>query len=303
MVACRPMHTEPEINAPSVIAISWTAAIAAFPLALVVAVLGQGAGAMVGGCHWIGVSLPLDREVWALVNQPVLNFASLPSAGGYWLGSLVVPLMVAAFVIPLLPRAQSLIIEISVVQVAWGAAAVAVAWLPLLEKGDGHLARWLGLHSLSTSWVWLAPVIAAGVGLLPTLRLLELARRRQKDTGRIYRIAAVAIHLVVPVILWVGLVSLIRSSVPLEATLAITAPVCAAILLAWLRYPSPYVRPLERPTISGVVSLVTCVAVAAILVWTTGRPLPNDASAGILWGTPQAYNNIRPWIDPVSIWD
>ena len=297
------MHTEPEINAPSVIAISWTAAIAAFPLALVVAVLGQGAGAMVGGCHWIGVSLPLDREVWALVNQPVLNFASLPSAGGYWLASLVVPLMVAAFVIPLLPRAQSLIIEISVVQVAWGAATVAVAWLPLLEKGDGHLARWLGLHSLSTSWVWLAPVIAAGAGLLPTLRLLELARRRQKDTGRIYRIAAVAIHLVVPVILWVGLVSLIRSSVPLEATLAITAPVCAAILLAWLRYPSPYVRPLERPTISGVVSLVTCAAVAAIFVWTTGRPLPNDASAGILWGAPQAYNNIRPWIDPVSIWD
>jgi len=297
------MHTEPEINAPSVVAISWTAAIAAFPLALVVAVLGQGVGAMVGGCHWIGASLPLDREVWALVNQPVLNFASLPRAGGYWLGSLVVPLMVAAFAIPLLPRAQSLIVEISVVQVAWGAAAVAVAWLPLLEKGDGHLGRWLGLHSLSTSCVWLAPVIAAGAGLLPTLRLLELARRRHKDTGRIYRVAVVATHLVVPVILWVGLASLTRSSVPLEATLAITVPVCAALLLAWWRYPSPYVRPLERPTFSGVVSLVACAAVAAIIVWTMGRPLPNGASAGVLWGTPQAYNNIRPWIDPVSIRD
>jgi hypothetical protein len=303
MVACRPMQTEPEINAPSVVAISWAAAIAAFPLALVVAVFGQGVGAMVGGCHWIGVSLPLDREVWALVNQPVLNFASLPTAGGYWLGSLVVPLMVAALVIPLLPRAQSLIVEISVVQVAWGAAAVAVAWLPLLDEGDGHLTRWLALNGLSTSWVWLAPAFAAAAGLLPTLRLLELARRRHKDTGRIYRVALVVIHLVVPVVLWVGLASLIRSSVPLEATLAIAVPVCAALLLAWLRYPAPYVRPLERPSVSGVISLVICSALATILIWTTGRPLPDDESAGILWGTPQAYNNIRPWIDPVSIWD
>ncbi len=297
------MQTEPEINAPSVVAISWIAAIAAFPLALVVATLGQGVGAMVGGCHWIGVSLPLDREVWALVNQPVLNFASLPTAGGYWLGSLIGPLMVAALVIPLLPRAQSLIVEISVIQVAWGAAAVAVAWLPLLETGDGHLTRWLGLHGLSMSLVWLAPAFAAAAGALPTPRPLELARRRHTDTGRIYRVALVAIHLVVPVVLWVALASLIRSSVPLEATLAVSVPVCAAILLAWLRYPAPYVRPLERPRVSGVISLVICAAVTTILIWTTGRPLPDDASAGVLWGTPQAYNNIRPWIDPISIWD
>jgi len=295
------MQTEPEIHAPSVVAISWTAAIAAFPLALVVAVLGQGVGALIGGCHWIGASLPLDRQVWALVNQPVLNFASLPSAGGYWLGSLVVPLMVAALVIPLLPRAQSLIVEISVVQIAWGAATVAVAWLPLLEKGDGHLARWLDLHGLSTSLVWLAPALAAGAGFLPTLRLLELARRRHKDTGRFYRVVLVAIHFVVPVVLWVGLASLIRSSVPLEATLAIAVPACSAILLAWWRYPSPYVRPLEKATVSGVISLVICAAVMAILVWTAGRPLPDDTSAGVLWGTPQAYNNIRPWIEPSSI--
>ena len=100
---------------------------------------------------------------------------------------------------------------------------------------------------------------------------------------------------------WVGLVSLIRSSVPREATVAIAVPVCAVILLAWLRYPAPYVRSLERPTVSRVVALVICAVVATVLVWITGRPLPDDASAGILWGQPQAYNNIRPWIDPFSI--
>ena len=295
------MQTEPRINAPSVVAISWTAAIAAFPLALVLAVLGQGLGALVGGCQWIGASLPLDRQVWALVNQPVLNFASLPSAGGYWLGSLMVPLIVAALVIPLFLRSNSMIVEVSVIQLAWGAAVVAVAWLPLLDQGDGHLARWLDLHDLPPTLVWLAPALAAGAGLLPTLRLLELARRRQKDTSRTYRVILVGFHLVAPVVVWVGLVSLIRSAVPLEATLAIAAPVCAAIVLAWLRYPAPYVRRLERPTVSGVVALVICAAVAMILVWITGRPLPDDASAGILWGQPQAYNNIRPWIDPFSI--
>jgi hypothetical protein len=295
------MQTEPKINAPSVVAISWTAAIAAFPLALVLAVLGQGLGAMVGGCQWIGASLPLDRQVWALVNQPVLNFASLPTAGGYWLGSLMVPLIVAALVIPLFLRSNSLIVEVSVIQLAWGAAVVAVAWLPLLDQGDGHLARWLDLHDLPPTLLWLAPVLAAGAGLLPTLRLLELARRRQKDTGRAFRVILVGFHLVVPAVVWVGLGSLVRSSVPLEATLAIAAPVCAAIVLAWLRYPAPYVRPLERPTVSGVVALVICAAVAIILVWITGRPLPDDASAGVLWGQPQAYNNIRGWIDPIPI--
>jgi len=295
------MQTEPRINAPSVVAISWTAAIAAFPLALVLAVLGQGLGALVGGCQWIGASLPLDRQVWALVNQPVLNFASLPTAGGYWLGSLMVPLIVAALVIPLFLRSNSLIVEISVIQLAWGAAVVAVAWLPLLDRGDGHLARWLDLHDLPLTLVWLAPALAAGAGLLPALRLLELARRRQKDTGRAYRVLLIVFHLVAPVVVWVGLGSLIRSSVPLEATLAITVPVCAAILLAWLRYPAPYVRALKRPTVSGVVVLVICAAVAVFLVWITGRPLPDDASAGVLWGQPQAYNNIRPWIDPFLI--
>ena len=303
MVACRPMQTEPEIGAPSVFAISWIAAIAAFPLALVVAVLGQGLGALVGGCQWIGASLPLDRPVWALVNQPTLNFASLPTAGGYWLGSLLVPLIVAALVIPFLLRTRSLIVEVSVIQLAWGAAVVAVAWLPLLDQGDGHLARWLDLHDLPPTLVWLAPALAAGAGLLPTLRLLELARRRRKDTGRAYRVLLVVIHLVAPVVVWVGLGSLVRSSVPLEATLAIAVPACAAIVLAWLRYPAPYVRPIERPAVSSVAALVICAAAAVALVWNTGRPLPDDASAGVLWSQPQAYNNIRPWIEPFSILD
>jgi len=48
------------------------AAVAAFPGALLVAVAGQGIGALLGGCGWIGVSTPLDRQVWALVNQPTL---------------------------------------------------------------------------------------------------------------------------------------------------------------------------------------------------------------------------------------
>ena len=51
-------------------------------------------GALLGGCGWIGISTPLHRQVWALVNQPALNFASLPRGLGYWLGSLALPLLI-----------------------------------------------------------------------------------------------------------------------------------------------------------------------------------------------------------------
>ncbi len=75
------MQTEPRATSPLVVAVSWLAASVALPFALIGASLGQGLGALIGGCHWIGVTLPLDRQVWALVNQPVLNFAALPTAG------------------------------------------------------------------------------------------------------------------------------------------------------------------------------------------------------------------------------
>jgi hypothetical protein len=295
------VETEPEIGAPSVIAVSWLAASAAFPIALLSAAFGQGLGAVVGGCHWFGICVPVDRQPWALVNQPAINFASLPIAGGYWLGSMLIPLLVAITIVPLVPRASSLIAELTVVQTAWAAATVAVAWLPLIDPDDGHLVRFLVLHDLPRISVWIAPAVASAIALLPTLRLLELARRRRRDVGRWYRTLLVAIHLGVPVACWFGVASYIRGAVPVAATIAIATPVVAALSLAWLRFPHPYVRPLSGLTCVGVASLAALSVVSAGVVWTAGHPTADGKRVGVLWGQAFSLNNLRPWIDPVML--
>ena len=295
------MQSEPEFGAPSVIVLSWTAAIAAYPAALMAAVIGQGVGAVAGGCQWIGFSLSLDRQVWALVNQPVLNFASLPSATGYWLGSLILPVLLAATLIPLLPRKRSLLAELVLIQVTWAASVIGIAWLALVDRNDGHLIRWLGLQDLPADGVWLAPVFASLMGLFPTLRLLALARRRRPDTGRLYRFRLVLVHFAVPAALWAGAAAVVDDPVPLDAMIAISFPLFAAMALAWLRYPAPFAHRLDRPSRSGLTILIATAATCAIATTVATRPRPDGTCPGVLWATPQSFNNIRPWIDAVPI--
>ena len=297
------MQTEPGTTSSSVIAISLLGASAALPFALIAAAFGQGLGALIGGCHWIGVTLPLDRQIWALVNQPALNFASLPRAGGYWLGSVLFPLLVALTIIGFLPRARGLVTQLSCIQIAWAMSLVAVAVLPVLDIEDGHLARFLALHGWPITFVWLAPVFAAGAALLPTLRLLQLARRRRPNIRRSYRLLIVVVHLGVPAAIWLGLVSLVHGSVLISAIIAGAAPLIAALAFAWFRYPDPYVRPLELPHAGEIAGLAFAAVIMAAIVWTAGHPLANGRSTGVLWGTEQSSNNIRAWIEPWSIKD
>jgi hypothetical protein len=295
------METEAQTGSPSVIAISWLGASAALPFALMSAALGQGFGAVLGGCHWIGISLPLDRQVWALVNQPVLNFASLPRAGGYWLGSILLPLFVAVTIISFLPRARSLVTQLCCIQIAWAMSLAAVAVLPMLDSEDGHLVRCLALHGWPTTLVWLSPALAAGAALLPALRLLQLARRRRPNLRRSYRLLIVAVHLGVPAVGWFGLVSLVHHSIPIPAIFAAAAPVATALVFAWFRYPNAYVWPLEGPRAGGIIGLALTAVMLAAIVWATGRPMADGKASGVLWGTAQSSSNIRPWIEPWSI--
>jgi hypothetical protein len=292
------METERGMTAPSVVATSWLAATTTAVLALVSAVCGQGLGALFGGCQWIGVSLPLDRQVWALVNQPVLNFASLPAAVGYWLGSIFLPLAVAVTIIGFLPRPKTLVAEIVSLHVAWAMSTIAVAWLPLVDRADGHLARFLSLHGCSDSWIWLAPGLAASAALLPVLRLLELARRRRSSIGRRHRVWLVSLHLALPTVVWIAITSWIRGAVPVLPTIAIATPLMSAFVLAWLYYPSPHVHPLSKTKSVEILGLVGAAILLVSAAWLAGRPLADGSSAGLLWGQPRSFNNIRPWIEP-----
>jgi len=294
------MHAAQNLVAPPVLSISFLAAAAAYPLALILAVSGQGLGALIGGCDWIGISLPLNHQVWALVNQPVLNFSSTPIAAGYWLGSLILPFVIAVAIIPFLPRALSLTAELVAVQVAFAAAAVAVAWLPLIDLEDGHLVRWLSLHGLPPIFIWLAPTAAAGAALIPTLRTLELARRQHEHTGRGFRVLVVVLHLGAPLAAWVGIVTLMCGALPFAPTLGAALVLVGALALAWFRYPSAYVRPLRQPTFAEASMLAITAVVLVVIVWLGGRPLPGQKAAALLWGQPQAYNNLRQWIEPID---
>ncbi len=294
------MRTETHATAVSAVAVSWLAAIAAQGSALVLSAVGQGFGALAGGCGWIGVTIPLDRQVWALVNQPVLNFSSLSGAGGYWLGSIGLPMVTAIFLLTLRPKNPTLAGQLALVQTVWWAILIAGAWLPLLDPVDGHLARWLLLHELTPPLVWFAPAVAAVLAGFAAFRLLELARRFRSDLGRARRVATIVIHFVMPVAGWLGLVRIVSGTLPWRPLLGLAAPVAAALVLAWLRYPPPYPRPLPAPSPRAAAALLAAVVLAACAIWLAGRPLADGRVSGLVWGEAGSFNNIRAWIQPWS---
>jgi hypothetical protein len=279
------------------------AALAAFPGALLLAVAGQGIGALAGGCGWIGISTSVDRQIWALVNQPALDFATQLRSLGYWSGSTVLPLLVALAAIPLLPRARSLAAELIVLHAAWAAAVVGLAWLPLLDPQDGHLVRWLELWGLPAPLVFLAPALAIPAVLPPTMRLLALLRIGRPNTGRALRLAAVTLHLVVPAAAWVAAVTFLLGAPPVPPALAAGAAVMVALSTAWFGYPPAFVHRLRGLTLGSWLRMAAVVATVVTIVWFAGRPLPDARRAGLLWARPAASNNIRPWIDAVPLAD
>ena len=291
-----------DITAPSGILFGWLSAALGLSSGLLIAVTGQGLGALMGGCGWIGLSTPLGRQVWALVNQPALNFASEPRAVGYWLGSLVLPLLAGVAVLHLLPRARTLAAELIAVHLAWGATVVGVAWLPLVDPVDGHLARFLDLFGLPSLVVWAAPSLAAIAAFPPVLRLLSVARVARHHTGRGTRLLLVLLHLGVPCVAWVLVVSSVRGEAPLAPMVALLAPLLVACAVAWLGYPPAFVHRLTEIETASWLRLLCAALVVVGLVWTAGRPVGRDTWAGLLWGTPSARNNIRPWVATFEVW-
>jgi hypothetical protein len=283
-----------------VVGLSWLAAVAAFPGILAIAAIGQGLGSVVGGCVWIGASLPLDRQVWALVNQPVINFSSLPAASGYWLGSLALPLAVAAATPGLLHRVRSLTVQLHAIQWSWAASVVALAWLPVLDLDDGHIARWLALQDHGPAAIAWLPAAAACLGLLPAGRLLALARRRQPNLRRRSRVALVVCHLAMPTACWIAVATMAAESLQPMAVAAAALPSMAVLVLAGTRFPAPYAWPLAEPRLRGVAATLLTAALTVVAVWAMGRPI-GSGRAAVLWATATATNNIRPWMITVPV--
>jgi hypothetical protein len=187
------------------------------------------------------------------------------------------------------------------IQIAWAAGVVGLAWLPLVDRTDGHLLRWLGLHDLPLEAVWIAPLIASLAGLIPTSRLLSLARRRHRETRRISRVFLVGAHLVVPIAVWIAVAAWISDTPPVAAIGASATPAAASITLAALRYPPAFVHRLSLPSQASIAALAATALLLAAVTTLATLPRPDGRSPGVLWGAPQSFNNIRPWIDATDV--
>ncbi len=312
------MQRKPNPNTPPALVFSWVAAIAGGLLAILFSTVGQALGAMAGGCRWIGLSLPIQAQPWALVNQPSLAFSSQTAALGYWLGGIILCLVVALLTVGYMPRPKKLSWELTALQLAWGAAVVGLAWIPLLDPRDGHLSALLRLKGAPAALVWIVPVIAGWAGLLPTARLLALARAAGTALPRWKRMLTVAFHLAFPmvVIIAVGLVLIAsrsqESATRIELTrtlierlwppaIAAMMPIMAAFGLAWTSIPQPSVVRLDELRFANVLPLVFCLTTFASVIVVLGRPLPEGRCGGVLWSVPDSRNNIRPWVEPIEL--
>ncbi len=292
------MHRDLSILTPHNVLISWLFAAFTMPLTLVIAAAGQGIGAWFGGCSWIGITLPLGRPVWALVNEPSIHFASLGAADGYWLGSLALPLLLALLAPGSIPRARRIGSELLMIQLAWAAALIGLGWLPFLDPSDSHLVHWLDFHRLSPTWIWAAPAIAAVTALLATRRLVDLLRSASPHAGPVARLITAILHLWLPAVGWVLLNGIVAGPAPRRALLAATIPCAAAAAAAIFAHPPGHHHRLEPVSTTTWLGALATVLVTGVLVWCAGRPLPHQHNAGILWGRPLATNNIRSWVSP-----
>lgn len=291
------MTSKRDVLAPQVILKTWLLAASTFPAAMVFAAVGQGIGSTLGGCRWIGVTCPVDRPAWALVNEPTLSFAATDGALGYWLGSWVFPLVIAAGAIAFIPRTRSVAGELSVVQLAWGAVIGGVALQPVLDPATSHIAQWSALHDLPDQLVWFAPAVAGSVAFIPALRVLALAREGRRSLRRVTRLAVVVVHLVLPAAAW-GLLVLASGGPSWTIAVAVAAPSLTALAVAFYGLPPRLGHRLAPGTFSSSVAALLIAIVVWAFIAVAGAPTGRGLRSGVLWAEPNARNNLRDWVNP-----
>ncbi len=286
---------------PSTLLAGWLTGLTAVLLSPLVAAAGQGLGAMLGGCGWIGITVPLHRQVWALVNEPTLNFASTGLASAYWLGSMVLPGLLGLGVVRFLPRPRTVASELLTAHLAWNLTLLTLCWIPLLDLEDGHLVRFLELHDLPRPLLFLPSLGALAGALLAALHLLSFARAARPTGGRLYRLGAVFLQLLPPTLAYLAASVLLQGGIPVRAALAVAVPVLGALGLAWSGFPRPWVFTIEGPSAATALRFGAGILVAGALLWGAGRPVEFGGVTGLLWGSPGPYNNVRTWVRPVSL--
>ncbi len=293
-----PVHQKPDPGALKSLMTSWLAGLGALPASLILSAAGQGLGAFPAGAGWIGICTPWDGQAWGLVNQPVLNFASLSSAGGYWLGSWAAPFLFAVVILPLSLRLKTVATQLVAVQTAWIFLVIAASWQTALDPHLGHLARWLGFRDLPAELRWLTAAAAAVATVPIVIRVLAMARITHYHLGRGRRLALVLAHLFPVPVGVVATFIFVKEVVPIEACVAVGVPLLVALMVAWFGYPAPLTHPITAVTPRAVVVIAALGLLAWAGIYATGRRLPGDRVAAIQWARDGSFNNIRDWMEP-----
>lgn len=292
------MHQMPEITAPKSLLTSWLAALFAIPAVLIAAASGQGLGTLAASGGWIGLCTAWDRGVWALVNQPVLNFSATWAATGYWLGTWIVPLAFSVVVIPLSLRLKTLEGQLLVLQSAWVALVVGASWQVFLEPLEGQLTRWLFFHDLPLELRWAAMAAAVPASVPVVLRLLAFARITRYNLSRARRLGVVILHLFPLPLAWIGFTVFLRQDLPLEAVIAAGLPLLTSLVVAWVGFPAPPTHAISRVRLRSVAILAVAAAAAWGAIFAAGRPLPDGRTAAVQWAHESVTDNIRDWMTP-----
>ncbi|MEW6337121.1 MAG: hypothetical protein ACOY3Y_16040 [Acidobacteriota bacterium] len=279
---------------PRVVVLSWAAAGLAWPLVWLLLTVSQGLGVIATGGEWIGVALPWGQHPWALVNQPNVGYAATRAAfWGYWLTpllgaailSLAVPLGVSA--------SRSWLAELLVCQFGFAGACLGFGWAPPLGVVDGPAA------GLARFWHVGSPTLIGGCALFGALAILPSVLRLtghlwhvQAGPGRSRRLAALAVHGLLPALTWPIVSFLVGWGPNGRSVVTLGAVLLGAVIGAWFGVPRAPLRPRpEVPPATVALAWTACLVVACALVW-SGAPRGGAAKA-LMWGTERMTSNVR----------
>ena len=277
-----------------VLALSWGAALIAWPLAWLLLASAQGVGTLIAGGGWIGVAIPFGAHPWGLVNEPTFAFAASRAAlVSYWLAPPLVSLAVAVLLPTVVPVPRGWFSEVGVFQFAVSSATLGLGWGAPLGMVDGLAAGLKRFWGVPPSvFVVASALVGAVVVQLAVARLNGHLWGVPGGPLRSRRLVVAVAHAFPPTVVWVTVATVQGWGVPPSAVAAIGAVLAGAFVGGWVWMPHAPLRP--RPEIGW--GRVVGVAVLGLLVFGAaawaGAPRPGHATA-FVWGVPRETSNVR----------
>ena len=285
-----------------VLALSWCAALVAWPLVWLILACAQGIGTLLAGGDWIGVAIPFGADPWALVNEPTVAFAGSRAAlVSYWLAPPLAALAVAALLPTLVPVPRGWLAEVGVLQLAVSSATLGLGWSGPLGVVDGPacgLERFWGVGP--SMFIVASAALGAAVAQLAVVRLNGHLWEMPGGPLRSRRVLVAVAHAFPPAGVWLAAAMLQGWGVPPSAIVTTGVVLAGTLVGGWAWMPHAPLR--LHPTVGR--GRVVAVAALGLLAFGAaswaGAPRGGHGSA-IVWGVPRETSNARPGMAVIRI--